>query len=1269
MAFPTDLEIEVAFNNDIDETDHAQTGWTSILPFVASFSGDLRGRDYELDRTEAGTLQIVLDNSDGRFLPGSVQSPYYPYVKSDRRFRIRGKNMVHPNVARGGSRDRNTTGFLNPVPGITTSAHTNYVRAFDTPFAITVSAEPNAPLQGKEKLQDGIKTTMWTINTQAGSVTYQYPVSLRMQTYSLTIPAGNPNNNPKNWTVQGSNNGSSWTTIHTVTNNTWIEDYETQTFTISSPGFYSYYKLDITANIGATSNTQLAEFDLFYADAATDLPTGSDDLTHYMTVQIPAGKGGFQYHELTGWYVPLEYGVRLTHSAMVWRISGTEPTGWKYKIHITYLDKDLKFLTSSFGVPDASAEVTSLPSTTTPTQLSFSHTPPSSAKYGIVNFAIWCDFTTNATDIYYGITGIQSELPTNIAPDISGYRDTFNWQIESGGTPGTISPVSTAAGTGLIVEATSPAYVSANATTVTTASFTPANNSLLVAMCAAGNGAHATASLGTVTDSLGGTWTRKIYDYGTTDGITEIWMRDVVTGAAMTVTYDPGGTVASGLSLKVQVLTGASAVASQTGTAFCSGGLADFERYFLTTNPNSRVYGAIARAAATADLTANSNTLLYGQIAGSSTDVSATFHSNGEIDLPQQTLLGFVNKDTSGQRLSMVEVFASGQSFADPTSASVAFSWTVDDTNAYITVPRLIPGELYFATVEAKKTAGQPNLLFTGTEGETGELVASTTWSQYTTWFIAQQPEQELRFILQSTPSAGPGLEVRKLRVEKMTIDPPVNSLTNPGFETNTTGWSVTGGTFVRSTSQFNSGVAAGFLTPDGSNTDPRAETTSAQYLACVPGDWITISAWVRPTTTNKQIRIGANWYNSGNSFLSSSTTNHVVNTAATWQYVTVTVQAPASTASSGLRIGLTGTPAAGDTMYIDDVSIWKTPLSLPTSGIESGATTWARPKDIFEGWIERWPSVAGQPEMTITAVDRMKRLGDIDLANTLKESLLQDNPSLLMPLTDSMIDTPGRFSQIGNWGDEEGGPTYVDITASRGDIGASTYTTSTDDGPTGEASFKNNPADITRDTGKGYFFAIPYSKDYAAPTTPPPTKPPAPKPPPPSTGGKTTYTKKWYATWSRSYEGDDSTRFDDSAYMYQGQFSGSPGNQKSLAGFDYKNIQATLAGAEILEAHITVKNAHARWNKGLYAFVGTHNYTSKPGTWNGSNVRERRWRVWVTEGGTVTVNAGTTFGNELKSGSSRGIGIGPESDSDNYGYFYGATQSARPYITVKYRK
>lgn len=47
------------------------------------------GRQYETDVVEPGTGSLVLNNDGGEFTPGRVGSPYYPYVKPQRRVRLR----------------------------------------------------------------------------------------------------------------------------------------------------------------------------------------------------------------------------------------------------------------------------------------------------------------------------------------------------------------------------------------------------------------------------------------------------------------------------------------------------------------------------------------------------------------------------------------------------------------------------------------------------------------------------------------------------------------------------------------------------------------------------------------------------------------------------------------------------------------------------------------------------------------------------------------------------------------------------------------------------------------------------------------------------------------------------------------------------------------------------------------------------------------------------------------------------------------------------
>lgn len=92
MAWPT-LSVQVAFG-DAPLTALASNTWTDITAYVHSFS-TRRGRNDALGRIEAGTAQVVLDNSDRRFDPTFAASPYYPDVVPMVKIRI---SAVHLGI-------------------------------------------------------------------------------------------------------------------------------------------------------------------------------------------------------------------------------------------------------------------------------------------------------------------------------------------------------------------------------------------------------------------------------------------------------------------------------------------------------------------------------------------------------------------------------------------------------------------------------------------------------------------------------------------------------------------------------------------------------------------------------------------------------------------------------------------------------------------------------------------------------------------------------------------------------------------------------------------------------------------------------------------------------------------------------------------------------------------------------------------------------------------------------------------------------------------
>lgn len=68
--------------------------------------------------------------------------------------------------------------------------------------------------------------------------------------YTLTSGGDAPDRDPKDWTLQGSNDGTAWTILDTRNAEVFTGRTQTKTYTVQNPGLYAYYRLNITANNG-----------------------------------------------------------------------------------------------------------------------------------------------------------------------------------------------------------------------------------------------------------------------------------------------------------------------------------------------------------------------------------------------------------------------------------------------------------------------------------------------------------------------------------------------------------------------------------------------------------------------------------------------------------------------------------------------------------------------------------------------------------------------------------------------------------------------------------------------------------------------------------------------------------------------------------------------------------------------------------------------------------------------------------------------------------
>jgi hypothetical protein len=110
---------------------------------------------------------------------------------------------------------------------------------------------------------DQNSATQWFYSGVTGWLQYDLGHTERVQRYAVTSSNDRVPRDPKDWQFQGSNDGSTWTTLDTQSNQAFAERYERKTYTIASPASYRYYRLNITANNGDITFTDLSEIGLF----------------------------------------------------------------------------------------------------------------------------------------------------------------------------------------------------------------------------------------------------------------------------------------------------------------------------------------------------------------------------------------------------------------------------------------------------------------------------------------------------------------------------------------------------------------------------------------------------------------------------------------------------------------------------------------------------------------------------------------------------------------------------------------------------------------------------------------------------------------------------------------------------------------------------------------------------------------------------------------------------------------------------------------------
>jgi len=183
---------------------------------------------------------------------------------------VRSTGYTDTNVVNG------TTNYyaVSAVNSLGQSGNSPQVSGIPTATVASASSD-NPPNETAAMAFDGSTGTKW-FNAGAGNtgwLQYYFGGPLKaVVRYDLSSANDVSGRDPKNWQFQGSQNGTTWTTLDTRTGETFASRFLTKQYPISNTTPYAYYRLNITTNNGDASGIQLSEMAFTYrVEAPTNL--------------------------------------------------------------------------------------------------------------------------------------------------------------------------------------------------------------------------------------------------------------------------------------------------------------------------------------------------------------------------------------------------------------------------------------------------------------------------------------------------------------------------------------------------------------------------------------------------------------------------------------------------------------------------------------------------------------------------------------------------------------------------------------------------------------------------------------------------------------------------------------------------------------------------------------------------------------------------------------------------------------------------------------
>jgi hypothetical protein len=169
---------------------------------------------------------------------------------------------------------------------------------------------------------------------QLPNVWISYDFGMSTQVYAYTIQSQswrNAERAPKDWTLQASNDSTSWTVIDTVSGESGWARWETRRFDVSSFGSYRYYKLVISDNNG-DNTVGIGEIEFITTNLSDGMFGNALDLNgDHVDLPFKIDQAGTNGMSLSAWIYPRQIDGGTDNERMIF---GTDNGGWDWSMAI-----------------------------------------------------------------------------------------------------------------------------------------------------------------------------------------------------------------------------------------------------------------------------------------------------------------------------------------------------------------------------------------------------------------------------------------------------------------------------------------------------------------------------------------------------------------------------------------------------------------------------------------------------------------------------------------------------------------------------------------------------------------------------------------------------------------------------------------------------------------------------------------------------------------------------------------------------------------------